>query len=326
MKIIVDAMKIKYILDIENKLTIVSDVSATGKTTLLRLIEDYNNKSGVAEIKTELPCYVINSELLLESNILQNKYVFFIDEDMEFIKTYDFYKTVMNSEGYFIIVGRNPEIFLDYSVDSIFTIELKDGIHRLENKYKIHQLVYKYCKDNLNKMVNEDSGSGFEFYKKVTRIENKSTEGNRNILKVLDEEREGIFTIDRLGYGKYIPILLNKIETNGYRVQLNLQNSFEYIILMSGILKNDVEKLKSLEKELKNTNLSIEKFYYKYLVEIASKCVETRYKKSKLSEWYLKDENVHKICQALEKDTGFRLEDYIEDKEIKLGWSISWGN
>lgn len=53
MKIIVDAMKIKYILDIENKLTIVSDVSATGKTTLLRLIEDYNNKSGVAEIKTE---------------------------------------------------------------------------------------------------------------------------------------------------------------------------------------------------------------------------------------------------------------------------------
>lgn len=77
MKIIVDAMKIKYILDIENKLTIVSDVSATGKTTLLRLIEDYNNKLGVAEIKTELPCYVINSELLLESNILQNKYVFF---------------------------------------------------------------------------------------------------------------------------------------------------------------------------------------------------------------------------------------------------------
>lgn len=321
MKVIVDAIKLKYDLDIENKLTIISDLSATGKTTLLNLVEEYNNQSGIVEIKSELPCYVINSELISESSILKNKYVFFIDEDMEFIKTYEFYKIIMESEGYFVIVGRNPEIFLDYSIDSIFTIKLNEGVHKLENKYNIRELSYKYCKNNLKKMVNEGSGSGFEFYDKITSIENKSAKGNRNILKLLDKEKEGIFTIDRLGYGKYISILLNKIETNGYKVQLNLQNSFEYVILMSGILGNDVEKLKRIEKELKNTNLNLEKFFYEYLVEITSKNIERRYKKSKISDWYLKDENVDKICKALEKDSGFRLEDYIKDNDFDLKWS-----
>lgn len=321
MKVIIDAVKIKYDLNVENKLTIISDLTATGKTTLIKLIEDYNNKSGIVEINSELPCYVINSELILESNVLKNKYVFFIDEDMEFIKTYEFYKIIVESEGYFVIVGRNPEIFLDYSIDSIFTIKLKEGVHKLENKYNVHELSYKYCKNDLKKMINEDSGSGFEFYEKVTKIEHKSAKGNRNILKLLDEEKEGIFTIDRLVYGKYISILLNKIETNGYKVQLNLQNSFEYVILMSGILGNDIEKLKRMEKELKNTNLNLEKFFYEYLVEITSKDTEKRYEKSKISDLYLKGENVNKICKALEKDSGFKLNNYLKTKESGLEWS-----
>lgn len=323
MRIIIEALKIKYDLDIKNKLTLITDLSATGKTTMLNLITDANNKNGISQIKSDKSCYVLDSNLLENKELLLKEAFFFIDEDMEFIKTYEFYKNILLSKGYFIIIGRNPETFINYPVEAIKIMESDENFKfYLEDKFIPNELCYKYNKEILNLIINEDSGSGFDFYDKITTIENKTSKGNKNIIKEVENYKNGIVIVDSLGYGKYINSLINKIESNNYKIQFILQKSFEYVILNSGILGIDLNKLKELESKLNLENISIEKIISEILIENTSKEVQKRYKKGKLNEWYFREENINKIVKQIIEDIGFDLNPYLNNKNQTISWGL----
>lgn len=315
MRISIKSPNINYELQIENKLTIITGLSASGKTTLINLINEYNSENNVAEVDSELPMYIINSNIWENSELFRNKAFYFIDEDMEFLKTPKFFKNIMNSSGYFIVVGRNPEIFINYSVDSIYELKLYNGVHKMVNKYNIKDLAYKYNQYSIIGVINEDSGSGFEFYKYIIPLNHISSMGNKGILKLLEMEDSKIVILDRVRYGKWINTLINSIESNNYNVVLNLQNSFEYVILKSGVLGNDLEKFNLMESELKLNNINLKKTYFDILIESSSKNKRTRYTKKYINPWYLDSTVINKIIDAIQGDTGINLNEVKNNNE-----------
>lgn len=315
MRISIKSPNINYELQIENKLTIITGLSASGKTTLINLINEYNSENNVAEVDLELPMYIINSNIWENPELFNTKAFYFIDEDMEFLKTPTFFKNILNSKGYFIVVGRDPEIFINYSIDSIYELKLNNGVHKMVSKYNIKELAYKYNYDNIKEVLNEDNGSGFEFYKQIIPLNHISSRGNKGILKLLEMEDSKIIILDRVGYGKWINTLINSIESNNYNVVLNLQNSFEYVILKSGVLGNDLEKFNLIESELKLNNINLEKTYFDILIESSSKNKRTRYTKKYINPWYLDSTVINKIIDAIQGDTGINLNEFKNNNE-----------
>lgn len=313
MRISIKSPNLNYELQIENKLTIITGLSATGKTTLINLINEYNSENNVADVESELPIYIINSNIWENPELFKDKAFYFIDEDMEFLKTPKFFKNVMNSVGYFIVVGRNPEIFINYSVDSIYKLKLHNGIHKMVNRYNIKELTYKYNHDYINGVINEDSGSGFEFYKHIIPLNHISSRGNKGILKLLVVEDSKMIILDRVGYGKWINTLINSIESNDYNTILNLQNSFEYVILKSGVLGNDLDDFELIESELKLNNINSEKIYFEMLISISNKDKKTRYTKKYINPWYLESKILNKLITTIKEDTGTDLSEYKND-------------
>lgn len=125
------------------------------------------------------------------------------------------------------------------------------------NKYNIKELTYKYNYDNIKDVLNEDSGSGFEFYKQIIPLNHISSKGNKGILNLINKDDSKIVVLDRVGYGKWINTLINSIESNNYNIVLNLQNSFEYVILKSGVLGNNLEKFNLMESRLKLKSINL---------------------------------------------------------------------
>lgn len=315
MNISIKSPNLNYKLQIENKLTIITGLSASGKTTLINLINEYNSENNVAEVDSELPIYIINSNIWENSELFKDKAFYFIDEDMEFLKTPKFFKNIINSSGYFIVVGRDPEIFINYSVDSIYELKLYNGVHKMVNKYNIKDLAYKYNQDSIIGVINEDSGSGFEFYKYIIPLNHISSMGNKGILKLLEGQDSKIIILDRLGYGKWINTLINSIESNNYNTVLNLQNSFEYVILKSGVLGNNLDDFELVESELKLNNINLEKIYFEMLIALSNKDKKTRYTKKYINPWYLDNTVINKIIDTVQEDSGIELNEFKNNNE-----------
>lgn len=316
MNISIKSPNLNYDLQIENKLTIITGLSASGKTTLINLINEYNSENNIAEIYSKLPLYIINSNVWENPELYRGEAYYFIDEDMEFLKTPTFFKNILNSNGYFIVVGRDPEIFINYSIDSIYELKLDNGIHKMVSKYNIKELAYKYNYDSIKEVLNEDSGSGFEFYKYIIPLDHISSRGNMGILNLLNKNDSKLVILDRSGYGKWINTLINSIESNNYNTILDLQNSFEYVILKSGVLGNNLKKFNLMESRLKLNNINLEKSYFEILIDLASKNKRTRYTKKHINPWYLEDTVINKIMDAIQEDTGVNLNNFKNSDDI----------
>lgn len=316
MNISIKSPNLNYDLQIENKLTIITGLSASGKTTLINLINEYNSENNIAEIYSKLPLYIINSNVWENPELYRGEAYYFIDEDMEFLKTPTFFKNILNSNGYFIVVGRDPEIFINYSIDSIYELKLDNGIHKMVSKYNIKELAYKYNYDSIKEVLNEDSGSGFEFYKYIIPLDHISSRGNMGILNLLNKNDSKLVILDRSGYGKWINTLINSIESNNYNTILDLQNSFEYVILKSGVLGNNLKKFNLMESRLKLNNINLEKSYFEILIDLASKNKRTRYTKKHINPWYLEDTAINKIMDAIQEDTGVNLNNFKNSDDI----------
>ena len=91
-KIIVRNSKVQFTLEIERNITIISGQSGTGKTTLVGLLQDYEQlgkQSGVS-VQCARPCVVVGGnqwQLLLEHT--ENSIVF-IDEGNAFLRSKEF--------------------------------------------------------------------------------------------------------------------------------------------------------------------------------------------------------------------------------------------
>ena len=300
-RIIVENKNVRYDFEIRRNITIIKGDSATGKTTLVDMISEYEDdgeESGI-HLVCDVPCHVIDRKNWKNNIQSYNNSIIFIDEGNKFISSIEFAETVKGSDNYFVIVTRESLEALPYSIDEIYGIRNSGkygSLKQIYNEmYKIytHTLLENKIKPKL--IIVEDSKSGYQFFSSV--INDKKTacisaDGKSNIYKCLKnnaDKFESILVIaDGAAFGSECDKVMTYVNDKNW-CHVYLPESFEWLILKSGIIKDSqlkdiLEQPYSYIDSIKY--VSWERFFTALLIEKAAGTY-LEYSKSKLNDAYV---------------------------------------
>ncbi len=300
----------KYKFDLRRNITIVRGESGTGKTTLYNMIADYSRnkeKSGV-NLSSTVPCYAltdINWEYQL-ANIHDG--IVFIDEDAKYISSVAFAEAAKQSGNYFVIFNRESLHNLPYSVNEIYEIKTSGKHHSfvhayvLTNKYAL-QVKMASTKDMSDTILTEDSNSGYQFFSAVAAENGMmcvSSNGNASVFRWLKENpnKKPIMICDGAAFGSEIDRVSKLINSKG-NCLLWLPESFEWLILMSGAIKNVEDELANPSSYVESAKwFSWEKYFEALLIEKTNNGY-LKYEKAKLNKCYLQEKEMQAIMAVL---------------------------
>lgn len=122
--IIIQNKRIRFAFSIKRNITIIRGDSATGKTTLFSMIEEYGNlgKDSGVQIQCDKACVALSGKYWQETLENIHDSIVFVDEDSRFLKTKDFAKRIRNSNNYYVLITRENLPALPYSVEEIYGI------------------------------------------------------------------------------------------------------------------------------------------------------------------------------------------------------------
>ena len=292
-KIVVQNNRLHYEFEIKRNITVIQGDSATGKTTLINMLrqaENFGESSGI-DVISDVPCRILegnNWKLILENS---SGNIFFTDEENSFITTKEFASMVRGSDNYFVLITRENLYNLPYSVDEIY------GLHesgKYMNTRRIYQQMYRIytIEDRFpiepEKIIVEDSNSGYEFFKNITAEKNVaclSAEGKSNLFSFINKENaeEICIIADGAAIGPEMNRLYNQT-VKKKNIHLYLPESFEWLILSSGLMSDKIiqEILEKPEKYIDSKEyFSWERFFTKLLVT-RTEDTYLKYSKAKL--------------------------------------------
>jgi hypothetical protein len=127
---------IQYKFNIRRKYTIIRGNSATGKTTLVHLIEDATIRK-TADISCDAPCVVLPAvNWHLNMNTFTES-IIFIDEDHPALAdSKQLAASMAASDNCFVIISRDKMPWLPYSYQEIYQIKSSGKFHTLERLYE----------------------------------------------------------------------------------------------------------------------------------------------------------------------------------------------
>lgn len=300
--------RVKYEFTISRSITIVRGDSATGKTTLVDLVREYQldgADSGV-NVSCERPCVVLEGNMWKQTLRLFSGCIVFIDEGNRFVSSVEFASEIKRTDNYYVIVARESLECLPYSVNEIYGIHtsgkyagLKQVYHEF---YHIYGGIQNIEKKSVGRILAEDSNSGFEFFSGVSKglCRCESAQGKSNIFKFLKESDEMTLVVaDGAAFGSQME-KVSKLAAQKKNCILYLPESFEYLILQSGILK-DAKISEILEEPSSHIEskdfFSWEQFFTALLTE-KSNGTYLKYSKRKLNSAYLADSVKNRILNS----------------------------
>ena len=123
-RVIIQNKRVKYDFEVRRNITAIRGDSATGKTTLVEMIQEYyeNGPDSGIECQCDKNCVVLegrNWEIIL-STIRDS--IVFIDEGNRFVASKEFAQMIRESDNYYVIVTREGLEALPYSVEEIYGI------------------------------------------------------------------------------------------------------------------------------------------------------------------------------------------------------------
>ena len=312
--IVIQNKRIRFAFSIKRNITIIRGDSATGKTTLFSMIEEYGNlgKDSGVQIQCDKACVAISGKYWQETLENIHDSIVFVDEDSKFLKTKDFAKRIRNSNNYYVLITRENLPALPYSVEEIY------GIHcsgRYMNTRQIYNLFYKiYSETNPGKiliksLITEDSQAGFTFFSQVSKTRGiccESAGGKSNILGILQEklldkeQKETLVIADGAAFGPEMAHISQLLRGNVY-IKLYLPESFEWLLLYADIFNKPFirNKLEEAENYIESEKyFSWERYFTDLLME-ETKDSPYPYDKSNLKDFYLQDKIVQKVLDAM---------------------------
>jgi len=309
--IVVQNNRLCYELNVRRNITIIRGDSATGKTTLVNLIEQaaaLGENSGV-DVICERPCRTLsgNDWNLILPNI--HEQIIFLDEENQFIKSQDFAAAVKVSDNYFVIITREDLPNLPYSVEAIYGIHTSGKYHDLRRTYNEMYRIYSpqtfSGKVKPEMVVVEDSNSGYEFFRSVCMEHNMnclSAKGKSNLKQAVSQRREQILIVaDGAAIGSEMNELYQLMKTNAH-VKCYLPESFEWLILQSGQIDGKAVQdiLEHPEDFIESWKyFSWERFFTALLVEYTQDSY-LKYSKSRLNEVYLQGRMKQAVLDVME--------------------------
>ena len=305
--------KVLFEFSIRRNITVIKGDSATGKTTLLHILYEYlriGKQSGYS-VSTNTAYYVyIRDEVGRDWKDalypLKNT-IIFIEENNDFIFTEEFASFVKKSGNYFVLVTRAPLKMLPYSIHEIYEIitdgkrtDIKESYHEFKEIYSNYPILEN------NKIQNVVTG--YQFWTKAL-VGSKviSSNGNANIIKQVKNLEPGdtLVIADGAAFGSLIESCLSsfRAQTNR-RISLWMPESFEYLILKSGVLRNEelISILNNVSQYVESEKYeSWENFFTELLITLTADGVE-RYSKNVLNAYYLQEWIIEKIKGQMPKE------------------------
>lgn len=312
--IVIQNKRIRFAFSIKRNITIIRGDSATGKTTLFSMIEEYGNlgKDSGVQIQCDKACVALSGKYWQETLENIHDSIVFVDEDSRFLKTKDFAKKIRNSNNYYVLITRENLPALPYSVEEIY------GIHcsgRYMDTRQVYNLFYKiYSETNPGKilvksLITEDSQAGFTFFSQVSKTRGICCEnagGKSNILGILQkrlldkQQKETLVIADGAAFGPEMAHISQLLRGN-VNIKLYLPESFEWLLLYADILNKPSirQKLEEAENYIESEKyFSWERYFTDLLME-ETEDSPYPYDKSNLKDFYLQDKVVQKVLEAM---------------------------
>lgn len=302
--------RLHYEFEIKRNITIIQGDSATGKTTLINMLrqaENLGNASGV-DINCAVPCRILegrNWKVILQTI---SGSIIFIDEENAFINTEEFASAIQKSDNYFVLITRENLYNLPYSVEEIY------GLHssgKYQNTRKVYQQMYRIYSTESSfpvipkKLIVEDSNSGYQFFKSVGEENNISCEsanGKSNIFSLLQKTDDTEICV--IADGAAIGSEMNRLYKQSQKktnIHLYLPESFEWMILNSGIIKEKEirEILRAPEEYIDSRDFFSWERYFTRLLTEKTENTYLQYTKSKINKTYLHEKNKEMILKSI---------------------------
>lgn len=317
--IVISNNRVKYEITVKRNITIIRGDSATGKTTLLELLDNFvrfGQESGISmDCDVPVDVYMADDRRTDWKNRLKDAEgsIIFIEEMNAFIKTREFAEYTAHSDSYFVLISRWNLKNLSYSVEEIYKLTEKGKYPKTRQVYNALEKYYTFHIDmntetDVNRIITEDSGSGFDFFSLYCQEKERkceSADGDSNIIKIIRKNSDKMLCIaDGAAFGGFVDECVQYLNYSKKECIMWLPESFEYLLLESGIVK-----IPDLEDILKNTwkyvdsreFLTWERFYTTLLIEF-SKNTKFAYSKSELNDYYKSENSKKRIEKRMPKE------------------------
>ncbi|XCP84717.1 translation initiation factor 2 [Roseburia hominis] len=310
--IIVQNESLKYEFDIKRNITVLKGDSATGKTTLVEMIQEYliNGMDSGVNLSCDVACRVLTGNLWKEQLAEADQTIVFIDEGNRFVKSLEFAEAIKKTSNYYVIVTRENLEMLPISVDEIYGIRSSGKYGGLTPVYHQFYRIYDFDKQEVyplrpNDMIIEDSNSGYEFFSAVSEnVTCISAKGKSNIFQILCERKVNqptLIVADGAAFGSQMNRIERFVKRNQF-LHLYLPESFEWLLLKSGILRNsEIKKILDNTAEYVESEkyFSWEQYFTELLVQVSGESY-LRYNKKKLNPNYLQPAIMKQIIDSIE--------------------------
>ena len=305
--------RVTFTLELKRNLTIISGDSATGKTTIVNYVSFYEElgaQSGVT-IESPKPCVALRGKDWEDKiNKTSNSFVF-VDEGNHFIGTKEFAKAIEGTDNYYILITRENLNQLPYSVNSV--LQLRKTTSRFNHTYNRTYPVYDYVPDfsslrrSFDLYLTEDSNSGYDMFTCIAArdgIKCLSAGGKDHILsKVKSAEDQYVMIIaDGAAFGSSMAHVYQYVQDHPDKVLLYLPESFEWLILASGVIQDDEIRtiLNQPEEHIESREYFSWERFFTWLLESKTKGTIAQYTKKKLPGYYLEEKNIDKILHCIQ--------------------------
>ncbi|MCR5451519.1 MAG: translation initiation factor 2 [Lachnospiraceae bacterium] len=312
--IVLETKHLKYEFDICRNITVINGDSATGKTTLVSLLQEYGlrqDSSGI-RLQSDVPCVVFsgssdNWKYMLDG--YKGSIVFF-DEGYDFVFSKEFSEAISHTDNYYVIIARKPLKNLPYSTKEIYGIRTSGKYHFPEQVYhEFYPMIEGSVFDGGVEadreyiLLVEDEKSGYQFFSSVTDI-CEGVGGNAkfyNVIQKTGREKNICIIADGAAFGAYISDNL-ELRKRGYGLSVYLPESFEWLILKSGVVVGD-----DIQSVLAHPEMFIdsedyftwERFFTDYLKKVTEDDTVKKYSKSRLAEYYKTRQVSDKVVSIL---------------------------
>lgn len=305
--------RVRYSLKVRRNITILTGDSGTGKSTIVNLIEAYDNSkedSGV-HLECDKRCVHLRGKDWRYSLERINDCIVFIDENDDCLRGSDLAHEIKNTDNYYVIITRRSLSELPYSINEIYGLKTTDRGLSAGQVYNEQYMLYG---KNLTEagitpdiVITEDSNSGHDFFNKVCSLYDKRCESAngkskiKNLIGQIDDKKVLIIA-DGAAFGnemKDVVLALN----NCSNYILYLPESFEWLLLKAGTLRDNkiIEILNSPSDYVDSKKFFSWERYFTDL--ICKECEKSpgriSYSKSKLHNFFMQSTNIDKVLGVM---------------------------
>lgn len=312
-RITVQNKRIRYDFVIRRNITVIRGDSATGKTALVDMVQEHfeNGEGSAVELICDKQCAVLEGRTWMGQLSEIEDSIVFIDEGNDFVMSDQFSAVIKKTDNYYVIVTREGIPSLPYSIEEIYGIRNSGKYGTLKRTYNELFPLYPQAEHpavvNPNLVITEDSNSGYQFFYEICGREKAiacvSANGKSNIFSIVVKqmEKQILVIADGAAFGSEMDKMMELTQHHS-NIKLYLPESFEWLILKSGIVGNGNQDvmLENPEDQIESRKyFSWERYFSALLIQI-TKDTHFKYVKKQLNPIYLQDRWAGKILAVMQ--------------------------